>query len=47
MYFDLHIALEVSASVLTEMFEKKQINNAEDWLFSKIGKDLQIFFIES
>ncbi len=35
---------EVESYLKNIIIEKKQINNAEDWLFSKIGKDLTDIF---
>ena len=42
--FDLHIALEVSASVLTEMFEKAKKNNIETRGISDHGFISSIYF---
>ena len=42
--FDLHIALEVTASVLTEMFEKGKKNNIETRGISDHGFISSIYF---
>ena len=42
--FDLHIALEVTASVLTEMFEKAKKNNIETRGISDHGFISSIYF---